>query len=104
MKRIACLLMGIMLTAAVPGFLTAGTLNLDYSTYLGGSSADYGYGISVGTDGRAYLTGYTQSIDFPTENPYQAGAGGSYDAFVTALNSSGSALFYSTYLGGGSWD
>ena len=81
--------------------LTSTGSALLYSTYLGGSSSDYGDGISLETDGRAYLTGLTRSSDFPTVNPYQAVyGGGDYDAFVTALSSTGSALYYSTYLGG----
>ena len=101
-ERIGVLVLIIAFLAAVPvSLVPAQTLNLDYSTYLGGSDSDYGCGISLGPDGRAYVVGYTSSSDFPTENPYQAGfGGGSYDAFVTALTSTGSALYYSTYLGG----
>ena len=88
-----------------PAIFFGQTLYLDYSTYLGGNSSDYGYGISAGTDGRAYVTGYTGSSNFPTENPYQATHGdGNYDVFVTALSSTGSTIFYSTYLGGSNWD
>ncbi len=72
---------------------------LSYSTYLGGSRSDFGTGIAVDSSGNAYVTGYTFSLDFPTENPSQVYAGSS-DAFVTKLNPSGSALVYSTYLGG----
>ena len=56
------------------------------------------------SSGNAYVTGYTVSTDFPTRNPFQPGSGGNYDAFVTKLNASGSALVYSTYLGGGDYD
>lgn len=74
---------------------------LVYSTYLGGSSDDNGYGIAVDSAGNAYVTGATSSTNFPTVNPFQANnGGGSYDAFVTKLNPSGDALVYSTYLGG----
>jgi hypothetical protein len=73
---------------------------LVYSTYLGGSGYDYGESIAVDNAGSAYVTGYTNSTNFPTKNPLQATKGGSYDAFVTKLNASGSALTYSTYLGG----
>ena len=73
---------------------------LSYSTYLGGSSSDYGYGIAVDGSGNAYVTGYTASDDFPTQNPYQGTKPGNSDAFITKLTSSGSALSYSTYLGG----
>ncbi len=72
---------------------------LIYSTYLGGSGWDYGYGISV-ESAQAYLTGRTDSSDFPTVNPYQAASGGNTDIFASKLSSTGSALIYSTYLGG----
>ncbi len=75
---------------------------LVYSTYLGGSGGDYGSGIAVDDNGSAFVTGYTISTDFPTEDPYQTDHGGGfYDVFVTRLNSSGNGLIYSTYLGGG---
>ncbi len=75
---------------------------LVYSTYLGGGGGDSGYGIAVDAAGNAYITGTTSSNPFPTtpgafQTFYQAGA---YDAFVTKLNATGSALVYSTYLGG----
>jgi Bacterial Ig-like domain (group 3)/Beta-propeller repeat len=73
---------------------------LIYSTYLGGSSADYGYGIAVDSAGDAYVTGYTASSDFPTMNPFQPAKGGEVAVFVSKLNPTGSALVYSTYLGG----
>jgi hypothetical protein len=58
----------------------------------------------VDSAGNAYITGFTQSKDFPTMNPLQPTYGGSYDAFVAKLNPTGSALVYSTYLGGGGAD
>jgi hypothetical protein len=79
---------------------------LAYSTFLGGSDADVGIGIAIGASGNTYVTGLTASVDFPTT----AGAlqsklgGGGYDAFVTKLNAAGSALLYSTYLGGSGED
>jgi len=85
--------------------LNAAGSGLVYSTYLGGGSDDRGFGIAVDAPGNAYVTGYTQSTNFPTANAFQAThAGGTYDAFVTKLNASGSALVYSTYLGGNEWD
>jgi hypothetical protein len=75
---------------------------LNYSTYFGGSGDDQGYGIAVDSAGDAYVTGETDSTNFPTT----AGAfqttygGGNYDAFITKLNPAGNALVYSTYLGG----
>lgn len=72
-----------------------------YSTYLGGSGDDRGHGIALDGSGNAYLTGMTTSANFPTVGTIQsAHGGGTYDAFVTKLNANGSALVYSTYLGG----
>jgi hypothetical protein len=79
--------------------------NLIYSTYLGGSSSDSGSGIAVDTSGNAYVTGTTQSTDFSTTpGAFQTTLKGSGDAFVTKLNPAGSALIYSTYLGGSDSD
>src|SRR2546426_4537719 len=74
------------------------------STYLGGSISDDGYGIAVDAAGSAYVTGLAGSTDFPTVNPLQAANGGGTDAFVSKLNAAGSALLYSTYLGGSGED
>src|ERR1019366_4342171 len=74
---------------------------LIYSTFLGGSGYDQGNGIAVDSSGNAYVTGTTSSTDFPTMNPLQPTyGGGQWDAFVTKFNPTGSALVYSTYLGG----
>jgi hypothetical protein len=78
---------------------------LVYSTYLGGSGNDSGQRIAVDSSGNAYVTGVTTSINFPTANPLQgSNGGGTYDAFVTKINAAGSALVYSTYLGGSGLD
>jgi beta-propeller repeat-containing protein len=77
---------------------------LVYSTYLGGSGFDVGYGIAADSSGNAYVTGVTGSTNFPTANAFQSASGGGGDAFVTELNAAGSALVYSTYLGGNSSD
>jgi hypothetical protein len=75
---------------------------LVYSTYLGGSTYDTGAGIAVDADGNVYVTGNAGSNDFPTTSgAFQATlSGGGFDAFVTKLDPAGSALVYSTYLGG----
>ena len=73
---------------------------LVYSTYLAGSRIDEGRGIAVDSAGNAYVTGKTESTNFPTANPIQSANGGGSDAFVTKINAAGSALLYSTYLGG----
>jgi hypothetical protein len=73
---------------------------LIYSTYLGGSYRDEGDGIAVDSAGNAYVTGLTTSFDFPTKNPLQPTFGGSADVFVSKIDPTGSALVYSTYLGG----
>ncbi|MEP7289163.1 MAG: SBBP repeat-containing protein [Chloroflexota bacterium] len=78
--------------------------SLTYSTYLGGSGDEYGNGITVDSSGNAYVTGYTYSTDFPTANAFQIANSGGDDAFVTKLNAAGSALVYSTYLGGTDFD
>jgi hypothetical protein len=89
---------------AVVTKLNAAGSALVYSTYLGGGGSDVnsGLGIAVDSAGNAYVTGSTSSRNFPVANPLQATyAGGSFDAFVTKISPTGSALIYSTYLGGG---
>ena|GEM_PF-971865 len=92
------------------GFVTkldttqSGTSSLLYSTYLGGSDRDRGYGIAADSSGIVYVTGYTLSTDFPILNQYMTDPGDSLrDGFVTKLDttrSGASSLLYSTYLGG----
>lgn len=77
---------------------------LVYSTYLGGAGDDYGEGIAVDAAGNAYLAGMTDSTDFPTKNPIQAANAGLADLFFAKLNATGTALVYSTYLGGSNSD
>ncbi|HZT68609.1 MAG TPA: SBBP repeat-containing protein [Terriglobia bacterium] len=77
---------------------------LIYSTYLGGGGIDYGRAVAVDPAGDAFVTGFTQSGDFPTMNPLQGSFGGVSDAFVTEFNPGGTALLYSTYLGGSGAD
>jgi len=72
-----------------------------FSTYLGGGSPDEGRGIAVDQSGNIYLTGYTQSSNFPTTaGAYDGSNSGSVEAFVTRLNNAGTAITYSTFLGG----
>ena len=83
---------------------------LIYSTYLGGDKYDDASGISVDADGSAYVSGQTDSINFPTTpGAFQTTFGGGFDglcgcvgsdAFVVKLDPTGTALAYSTYLGG----
>ncbi|MGB8508314.1 MAG: SBBP repeat-containing protein, partial [Pyrinomonadaceae bacterium] len=78
---------------------------LVYSTYLGGSGNDTGFDVAVDSAGNAYVTGNTASTDFPLANALQGtNSGGASDAFVTKVNAAGTALVYSTYLGGGDQD
>jgi hypothetical protein len=84
-----------------------GTLgNSAWWTYLGGSGDDCGTGIALDNTGNVYVTGFTDSVavggtgGFPTLNPLQATNAGGYDAFAAEINNAGTALVYSTYLGG----
>ncbi len=74
-----------------------------YATYIGGEAGDTGYAIAVDASGNAYIAGSTSSTDFPVSDTavQKTHAGGVRDVFVTKLNPDGSALVYSTYLGGG---
>ena len=78
----------------------SGAASLFYSTFLGGSSVDEINAIAVDGVGDVFVTGQTLSSDFPLKNAGQASFGGAYDAFVAELNTTGSALIYSTFLGG----
>lgn len=72
-----------------------------FSTFLGGSGVDRGYGIAVDPEGSVYVTGITSSANFPTTAAaFDRSFNGQGDAFVTKFNSSASALVYSTFLGG----
>ena len=95
----------------------SGAASLLFSTYLGGSSADGGSAIAVDAAGFAFVTGTTRSPNFPTANAFQsacascsaatkgpAGPTPTYDAFVSKLNATGTALVYSTFLGGNDYD
>ena len=89
------------------GFLTklnASGTALVYSTYLGGSADDRCSGVAVDASGNAYVAGRTTGSFPTTTGSYQTTFGGSYDVLVTKLNTSGSALVYSTYVGGSGLD
>ncbi len=75
---------------------------LVYSTFIGGSGEDIGFGVAVDATGAAHVAGATSSTNFPVENSLQSSLKGQTDAFVTKLNAAGNAFAYSTYLGGGS--
>ena len=96
--------------------LNAAGSGLGYSTYLGGTGDEIGTVVAVDSAGSAYVTGITNSTDFPsTAGAAQPGFGGGAcgssgdtfncpDAFVAKLNAAGSSFDYATYLGGGSYD
>ena len=75
-----------------------------YSTYLGGSAYDRSYDLAVDSSGNAYVTGETESSNYPTMAPLQAALAGIGNVFISKINPSGSALVYSTYIGGSYYD
>ncbi|MGA1821643.1 MAG: SBBP repeat-containing protein [Thermoplasmatota archaeon] len=79
--------------------------SLSYSCVVGGLSYDYGYAVEIDGSGKAYVVGESYSSDFPlTLDAYQSYIAGYYDAFVYVMNSAGTALHFSTYFGGSSYD
>ena len=79
--------------------------DLIYSTFLGGGDIDEGYGIAVDDQGQAFVTGRTRGWDYPVvEGSYDTTHNGYFEAFVTKLNRNGSALLFSTFLGGSGLD
>ena len=77
---------------------------LVYSTYLGGSSDDLGSSIVIDASNNVYIAGTTSSSNFPTHGPAFPNSAGLSDVFVTKINSAGSNVVYSTYVGGGGLD
>jgi hypothetical protein len=78
---------------------------LVYSTYLGGSSSEEGTALAIDDAGNAYISGHTRSSDFPvTPGAFDTTANGHLEAFATKVNSAGTALIYSTFLGGANVD
>ncbi len=74
---------------------------LVYSTYLGGTGSDWALALALDSAGRAFVTGQTKSNDFPTTpGAFQSTNGGGWDTFILELNEAGSALVYSTLIGG----
>lgn len=84
--------------------LNATGTTLDYATYIGGRGDDRAAGIAVDSLGQAYVTGATSSPNFPLVSALRSTLTGSRTAFVLKLNAAGSALLYSTYLGGSNYD
>ena len=80
---------------------------LIYGSYIGGSSSEEGRGIAVDANENAYITGYTNSSNFPVINAYQSTYQGNADVFLTTIDtklSGVSSLIYSTYIGGSGYD
>ncbi len=84
--------------------LSADGTSILYSTFFGGSGQDYGTKIAVDASGHAYVTGYTNSTDFPVQGAVQSGNAGGYDAFAAELSADGASVVYSTYWGGSADD
>ena len=83
----------------------AGPAALTYATYLGGSAADFAYDLAVDSTGNAYVGGFTESTDAPTQNAYQSDhAVGDEDVYIAKLDPTGSHLLYATFLGGSGID
>ena len=102
-RRLAVFLVSMTLVALCASE-ASGAQGLEWSTFLGGSAADEGYGIAVDTAGDAYVTGYTRSVDFPsTAGVFDTSFDGA-DIFVAKLASADGALLYGTSLGGGGLD
>ncbi len=81
------------------------TNNMAFSTMLGSFGEDYSNDITVDSNGNSYITGRTSSISFPTTSgTFDTSANGSDDVFVAKINSSGTGLVFSTYLGGQNYD
>ncbi|UCC93601.1 MAG: hypothetical protein JSW25_02770, partial [Thermoplasmata archaeon] len=79
--------------------------DLEYSTFLGGNGEDMPFFLNVGSTGRVYITGFTNSTDFPvTQDAERAAHTAQADGFLTVLDSTLSNLLYSTYLGGSGMD
>ncbi len=87
-------------TAPYVARLNAAGTAVIYATYVGGSAKDEAHGVAMDAGGNAYVAGVARSSDFPTRTPLRSALSGGTDAFLAKLNPSGTALVYSTYLGG----
>jgi hypothetical protein len=84
--------------------LSASGKSLLFSTYLGGSGLDWAYDMSLDSEGDIYVSGYSDSLNFPTANATQPANAGGADAFAVKLDPLGSRLLFSTYFGGSGFD
>ena len=73
---------------------------LIFTTFVGGTLNDYLFGIDLGPDESIFVTGYTNSLDFPIKNAFQADHAGASDAFLTKISADGTEVLFSTFLGG----
>ena len=80
------------------------TGTLEYLTFLGGDSTDWGNDLAIDANDNVVITGFTTSDDFPTSNSYQDNRSGYADMFITKITPDGQSLVFSTYLGGSSPD
>jgi hypothetical protein len=78
--------------------------HLIYADYIGGGSQDYGVALVLDSANNVYVTGSTESSNFPTVNPFQSQLPGPYSGFLTKVSADGASLLYSTYLGGNAFD
>ena len=74
--------------------------DLVYITYIGGTGTDEGTGLVIDEQGNAYITGGTNSPNFPVKNAYRNALAGGYDAWMAKLDPTGNELVFSTYFGG----
>ena len=80
--------------------LSTDLTSFGFSTFLGGSGSDFAWGLKLDVEDRPYVTGYTNSPNFPVADPIQGALGGPQDAFVSQLTAAGDGLDFSSYLGG----
>jgi len=77
---------------------------LEFFTFLGGESPEWGVDLAIDSNDNVVVTGFTTSDEFPTSNPYQDERAGYADMFITKITPDGQSLVFSTYLGGSSPD